>query len=345
MNRMHLLRCTYEREREGDSDESGTFTDSDSDSNQAYSIPDSLSDEDTEPEELDADQTLFQFTAKPVPGYQEVDGDLFQCRKQRRKGHTYALAHCISADATMGAGIAVTFCNHFEGLRSRVESEAHVKATLIPIYLEEDDCWAYNLVTKSFHYDKPTRRDFHESLIKRRVHAITNSVAEIHMPRLAAGIDRLNWNITKEMILDAFREKPIKITVYTPRKPLKLEGHNKLNPPEMSTLNRQDSGLSSREPERANTSLRGNAPASSESALTSTSGTSRNRSEETSKHPETRFSLHHGMEQPAGEPAQATTMPKPSQFTQDRGPHGKEREARQGSREPVDQSKTHESEK
>ncbi len=36
------------------------------------------------------------------------------------------------------------------------------------------------------------------------------------MPRLGAGLDRLNWKITKQMILEVFRNKPIRITVYTP---------------------------------------------------------------------------------------------------------------------------------
>ncbi len=42
---------------------------------------------------------------------------LFQCRKQRKKGYPYVLAHCISADAAMAAGIAVDFCKHFPNLR------------------------------------------------------------------------------------------------------------------------------------------------------------------------------------------------------------------------------------
>ena len=215
------------RKRSYNSDDSGTLSDSDSDDDQTYSVPGSLSGIEDEEEELDPEETLVQFTNKPIPGYQEKHGDLFQCRRQRKKGHTYAFAHCISADATMGAGIAVTFCDHFEGLRKRVESEGHVKATLNPIYLEEDDCWIYNLVTKELHFHKPTRRDFHECLIKMRDDAIDNSIAELHMPRLGAGLDCLNWNITKQMILEAFRNQPIRLTVYTPVRFPKSRGESK----------------------------------------------------------------------------------------------------------------------
>ena len=104
----------------------------------------------------------------------------------------------------MGAGITVNFCNHFEGLREKVESEAEVKATLIPVYLERDDCWISSLVTKQFLLNKPTRSDLHDCLIKMRGHAVENTVLEIHITRLGAGLDGLNWNITKQMILETF---------------------------------------------------------------------------------------------------------------------------------------------
>ncbi len=211
---MHLR--DGKKRRSYNSDDSEASAESDSDDDRSFSVPGSLSDGEVEGGESDPDETLVQFTAKPIPGYQELNGDLFQCRKQKRKGHTYALAHCISADAIMVAGIAVDFCNHFRGLRERVESEVQTKGTLIPIYIEEDECWIYNLVTKARHFERPTRRDFHESLVKMQDHAVDNAVAEIHMPRLGAGLDCLNWNLTKQMILEVFRDQPVRLTVYTP---------------------------------------------------------------------------------------------------------------------------------
>ncbi len=101
---MHLR--DGKKRRSYNSDDSETSTESDSGDDRSYSVPGSPSDGEVEEEESDPDETLVQLTAKPVSGYQEVDGDLFQCRP---KGHTYALAHCISADAAMGAGKAVDF--------------------------------------------------------------------------------------------------------------------------------------------------------------------------------------------------------------------------------------------
>ncbi len=150
----------------------------------------------------------MELTAKPVPGHQELDGDFFQCRKQKEKGYPYALAHCISADAAMAAVIAVDFCEHFTDLRRRVETEAHRRATLIAILEEDDQCWVYNLVTKDLCFEKPRKRDIRECLILMREHANQNGVLEIHMPRLAAGLDGKNWNGTNEMILEIFKDQP-----------------------------------------------------------------------------------------------------------------------------------------
>ncbi len=127
----------------------------------------------------------MEFTARFIPGYPELDGDLFKCRKQKKKGYPYAPAHCISADAAMAAGIAVDFCEHFSDLRHRVESETHRRATLIAIFEEDDQSWIYNLVTKDLCFEKLRKRDLRECLLLRE-HATQNRVLAIRMPRLAA---------------------------------------------------------------------------------------------------------------------------------------------------------------
>ena len=125
---------------------SGSTHSGDSDDEGAYTIPGESADDGATLREADPDATEINFTSKPVPGSQVIQGDLFTCRQQKRKGYTYALAHCISADAAMAAGIAVAFCQHFNDLMRRVESETNVKASLVAIHFEEDDCWDYNLI-------------------------------------------------------------------------------------------------------------------------------------------------------------------------------------------------------
>ena len=88
-----------------------------------------------------------------------------------------------------------------------------MKASLVAIHFEEDNCWVYNLVTKQYHFDLPERRDLLDCLIQMKEHAIANQVLEIHMPRLGAGLDCLEWKNTEQMILEVFRDQALRVTV------------------------------------------------------------------------------------------------------------------------------------
>ncbi len=78
----------------------------------------------------------------------------------KKKPFFHALAHCISADATMSQGIAV---EQFQHLRRRVESERSVKDTVVALSYSEDEAGVYNQVTKQRCWEKPTIRDVQDS--------------------------------------------------------------------------------------------------------------------------------------------------------------------------------------
>ncbi len=56
-----------------------------------------------------------------------------------------------------------------------------------------------------------------------REHAIQNGVLEIHMPRLPAGLDGINWSETKAMLLEVFRNQAVRISVNTPTVPMPVQ--------------------------------------------------------------------------------------------------------------------------
>ncbi len=60
-----------------------------------------------------------------------------------------------------------------------------------------------------------------------RQHAVQNGVLEIHLPRLAAGLDGIDWNETKEMLLEVFRDQPLRISVYTPSVPMPVRSRDR----------------------------------------------------------------------------------------------------------------------
>ena len=114
----------------------------------------------------------------------------------------------------MSQGVAVEIRKQFEDLRRRLESESSVKGRAIALSYPEDGAWVYNLVTKQRCWEKPTIRDIHDILVLMRDHAIRNQVLEIHMPKIACGLDGHDWEEMRTVLRLVFREFPLKITVY-----------------------------------------------------------------------------------------------------------------------------------
>ncbi|XP_064029817.1 ADP-ribose glycohydrolase OARD1 isoform X2 [Pogoniulus pusillus] len=117
--------------------------------------------------------------ATHFPGQQEqrirsVKGDLFSCPA------TDALAHCISEDCRMGAGIAVLFKKKFGGVQ---ELLAQQKKTGEVAVLRREDRYIYYLITKKKVSHKPTYDSMRQSLEAMKAHCLNNGVTDISMPR------------------------------------------------------------------------------------------------------------------------------------------------------------------
>lgn len=134
--------------------------------------------------------------------YFEIKKDLF------RMSGDYYLAHCISSDLAMGAGIAVQFEKRFN-----LQHEIHKvrKNNLFP------DCVltgrVFNLITKNRYWGKPTYKDLTDALIKMRSIADKEGITKIAMPKIGSGLDKLNWLQVQTIILDVFKDMDIEIVV------------------------------------------------------------------------------------------------------------------------------------
>lgn len=136
--------------------------------------------------------------------FKEIKGDLFGIKGQIH------LAHCISSDARLGAGIAVLFEKHF-GLREsllRLPLSERRHPTCIRIGE------VFNLITKEFYYHKPTYETVQEALILMRDQMVEQGIHQVAMPRIASGLDRLAWEQVKRIIVEVFKNTDIKILVY-----------------------------------------------------------------------------------------------------------------------------------
>ncbi|XP_016121035.1 O-acetyl-ADP-ribose deacetylase 1 isoform X2 [Sinocyclocheilus grahami] len=133
-------------------------------------------------------------------------GDLFTCPP------TDALAHCISEDLRMGAGIAVLFKKRFGGLEELLAQKKQPGQCAV---LRRAGRFVYYLVTKKKYNQKPTYDILRKSLVSMREHCLANGVNSISMPRIGCGLDKLKWKNVSSIISEVFQDTKISITVYT----------------------------------------------------------------------------------------------------------------------------------
>lgn len=138
----------------------------------------------------------------------EVTGDLFNVPQG------YYLAHCISGDYALGAGIAKTFDEVYD-MRFKLhkfypipdgEKFANVGEALLVDNV-------FNLVTKARCFHKPTYETLYSTLCDMHDKCIDLSVKKVAIPTLGCGLDRLHWDKVYEVIEDVFTDTDIEILV------------------------------------------------------------------------------------------------------------------------------------
>lgn len=134
----------------------------------------------------------------------EIQGNLFST-------NSACLAHCVSADFNMGAGIAVEFKKRFGNVDLLLASKTPIGKCAV---LKNNNGYIYYLVTKQYYYNKPTYNTLKSALLDMKRHVIENKVSSISMPRIGCGLDRLNWPDVKKLLMDIFSDISVKIDVY-----------------------------------------------------------------------------------------------------------------------------------
>lgn len=135
--------------------------------------------------------------------YSEDKRDLFTITED------YYLAHCISSDYVMGAGIAVPFDRKF-GLKEQFNQ---MNSSL----LKHPTCIllgrVFNLITKEKAWHKPTYDTLTQSLIKMREICYEKAIMKVAMPKIGCGIDKLQWIKVSEIIKEIFSDSVIEILI------------------------------------------------------------------------------------------------------------------------------------
>jgi hypothetical protein len=122
----------------------------------------------------------------------------------------YYLAHCISADFALGAGIARLFDGaynmKFKLYRNYPDYEYHGGDSL-----QIDN--VFNLVTKNKCWHKPTYDSLRASLEMMKEQIDFIGVEKLAMPKIASGLDRLDWNRVYDIICEVFEDTDIEIVI------------------------------------------------------------------------------------------------------------------------------------
>lgn len=137
--------------------------------------------------------------------YREIKMDLFSLPND------YALAHCVSADFAMGAGIAVQFVKRFDQKKFLKSQKCKWEGKGFCVFDQQNK--VFNLVTKKLCIFKPVLDNVIFALEDMKRQAIEKNITKIGMPKIGCGIDGLNWSEVSKCVQSIFENTNIEIVV------------------------------------------------------------------------------------------------------------------------------------
>lgn len=125
-----------------------------------------------------------------------ISGDLFDCPIDR------IIGICVGRDFEMNEGIAKVFkekFNNFENFKRLMTSQAKT------VYIKYNKRFLFYLVIKQKHTERATIDALRLCLIELKEQLENLSLAEIAIPRLACGQEKLIWHKVKNLIWDILK--------------------------------------------------------------------------------------------------------------------------------------------
>lgn len=160
--------------------------------------------------------TIYKGISAMEPIVEYVHGDVFDYDKDDKT--EYMLAHCIASDFGLVGGIAKQF-NDKKNMRKLLwdwaestnqkiganpygyggKAVAGIVGTSVLIGN------TYNLVTKTWTYEKPTYVDMLHSLESLRDQMLDNEHTQLVIPKIGCGIDNMDWEVVECLIYKVFK--------------------------------------------------------------------------------------------------------------------------------------------
>ena len=141
------------------------------------------------------------------------------------------IAHTISSDAEMRKGFANTISKRIPLLKEYCKSRNCAAGDIKTFRADKN--LVYNLITKANHYEKPTTKTINTTLLAMRDHAL--NLRCIAMPKIACGLDGMDWREVSSVIEHTYNNSRINIYVYTSKDDI-----GKLQKKETNTLEQEE---------------------------------------------------------------------------------------------------------
>ncbi|KAK3915210.1 ADP-ribose glycohydrolase OARD1 [Frankliniella fusca] len=125
-----------------------------------------------------------------------------------------SLAHAVSEDLHMGAGIAVGFREYFGRVEELLAQRKRVGEVS---FLKHNNTYIFYLITKKNYWEKiVSLSNILSCLFHLRELCISLGVNEISMPQIGCGLDLLKYEDVLPRILSAFHNCPVQVNIVTP---------------------------------------------------------------------------------------------------------------------------------
>ena len=118
----------------------------------------------------------------------------------------YYIAHCVSCDCAMGAGVALAIKNKFPIVKTAIEKFPNIGDVIQTGRI-------INLFTKQKYFHKPTIQDFIQTIYNFKEFCIKNNIKYLAIPKLGCGLDKLDWKDVEPFLREMFEDIDIEILV------------------------------------------------------------------------------------------------------------------------------------
>lgn len=135
----------------------------------------------------------------------------------------YVLAHYISLDCAMGAGVAEIFADIHKGIKDYCKKQVFLGIDTGDAIRYEDDLGVvYNLITKSVCWHKANESEkayemylynLENCLDDLKYQMMENNERKLAIPQLGSGLDKCNYSDVKEIIEKVFNGSNIEVLI------------------------------------------------------------------------------------------------------------------------------------